>query len=598
MVRFFSFFAALLLPLPLPADTTSVSSPARTIIRSIALNGNDALTQRELLDVMILKPTSSFSSAQLQQDLERIAAEYHEHGYFFARVRLDTLVFTSDSSFVDLVLSITEQQQARVGMLHVDGNTAFATEDILRQFDTKPDNVFHPSILERDIENLLRRYERTGYPFAQVRISTIRFGEEDAVEAMTNRHGTPEGALTITLHVDEGVFVQINEILVEGNKETETNVIVRETRLRPGEPYNEDKVRTIPQRLRRLNIFSSVNEAELYVGSRGGGLLIKVQEGPTNTFDGVAGYVPGISGEQGFFTGLVNVGMRNLFGTARKLNVRWQREDRLSQELALRYVEPWVLDFPVNLSGSFFQRQQDTTYVRRMIELKGDFMLTEHLTLGALYSHENVIPSSGVRFPSNSSTITTGVEVQYDSRDDIFSPTSGILYRSDYRIGRKKIFGLPDTSTLERTITVQKLGLDFEWFVETFPRQVTMLGLRGRELRSGNIEIGDLYRFGGANTMRGYRENQFAGSRVVWSNAEYRLLLARRSFVFGFFDSGYYFRPTDESLGMTSAQGFKYGYGVGIRLETALGNIGVSFALGEGDSFSQGKIHLGLINEF
>jgi len=33
-------------------------------------------------------------------------------------------------------------------------------------------------------------------------------------------------------------------------------------------------------------------------------------------------------------------------------------------------------------------------------------------------------------------------------------------------------------------------------------------------------------------------------------------------------------------------------------VETGLGNMGVSFALGQGNSFGQGKIHFGLINEF
>lgn len=536
---------------------------------------------------MVLKPSSQLSFSQLKQDLDRIISLYHENGYYFAGVHIDSLVFSSDSSIVDIVFVVDEAHQTRLGIIQIEGNTVLTTDEIFKQFDTKSGDVFYPARLERDIDNLLRRYEKIGYPFAQAKVVRIVPGQD-----------TLNVNLTIEIQIDEGMLVHINEILVEGNKDTKAHVVERETRFRLGEPYNDDKVRTIPQRLNRLNIFSSVSDPELYVNSQGGGLLIRVQEGPTNTFDGVAGYVPGFAGESGFFTGLVNVGMRNLFGTGRKLNVRWQREDRFSQELALRYVEPWVFDYPVNLGGAFFQRQQDTTYVRRMIELKADLMVTDNLTIGALYNHENVIPSSSASFLFNSSTITTGAEVQYDSRDDIFSPMGGVLYRSDYRIGRKKIFGLPDTSSVQTRVTVQKISLDFEWFIETLSRQVVMLSLHGRELQSGHIELSDLYRFGGTNTMRGYRENQFLGSRVVWSNAEYRFFLARRSFFFGFFDTGYYFRPGDDLRGVPSAQGVKYGYGVGIRLETGLGNIGVSFALGEGDSFSQGKIHFGLINEF
>ena len=107
-----------------------------------------------------------------------------------------------------------------------------------------------------------------------------------------------------------------------------------------------------------------------------------------------------------------------------------------------------------------------------------------------------------------------------------------------------------------------------------------------------------MYRFGGMRTLRGYRESQFLGSRVAWSNTEYRFILARRSFFYVFVDGGYYLRPADDVRGIARTDAFKYGYGLGLQLETGLGNLGVSFALGQGDSFSNGKIHFGLINEF
>ncbi|MGE5812464.1 MAG: BamA/TamA family outer membrane protein, partial [Ignavibacteria bacterium] len=75
-------------------------------------------------------------------------------------------------------------------------------------------------------------------------------------------------------------------------------------------------------------------------------------------------------------------------------------------------------------------------------------------------------------------------------------------------------------------------------------------------------------------------------------------LLSRRTFGFVFFDTGYYYRPEDPSRNVSKSEGFKIGYGLGLNLETSLGVLGVSFALAKGDSFSDGKIHFGIINEF
>jgi outer membrane protein insertion porin family len=40
------------------------------------------------------------------------------------------------------------------------------------------------------------------------------------------------------------------------------------------------------------------------------------------------------------------------------------------------------------------------------------------------------------------------------------------------------------------------------------------------------------------------------------------------------------------------------GYGAGLSIETGIGVLGVSYALGQGDAFSDGKIHFGILNEF
>ena len=125
-----------------------------------------------------------------------------------------------------------------------------------------------------------------------------------------------------------------------------------------------------------------------------------------------------------------------------------------------------------------------------------------------------------------------------------------------------------------------------------------MLGVHGREMRGSFFEISDLYKLGGTNTLRGYRENQFLGNRLLWSNLEYRFLLAKRTFTFLFFDSGYYLRNADMNNNIPEASAIKLGYGLGLNIETSLGVLSVSYALAKGDSFSDGKIHFGLINEF
>ncbi len=546
---------------------------------------------------MSLKPLEPFTQEQLRSDLKVIASQYHQAGYYFAVID-PSLRYTSDSSSVSVALNVKEGSKVTIGSLSINGIKMFTREEVLARFETRVGDVLDERVIEQDIDQLLSLYEVRGYPFAKVRVENIRLGENGE-------------SLEVAIRIEEGAIIRISEVRIEGNTTTKESVVIRQARINLGEPYDHEKVAAVRQRLLRLKIFSSVSEPELYIRGERAGLLIKVKEGNANTFDGILGYIPASgSSQEGFLTGLVKVSMRNLFGTARKLRVRWQREDRSTQELGVQYYEPWVLNLPVNLGLGFAQRQQDSTYVKRRLEFNASLPLSENLSVGANLNRESVIPSTERVTPSpllKSNTTSVGVDLEYETRDDAVSPRRGLYYRTDYQIGTKDISKPANASSdIDEQVTIQQLRVDVLYYVPTFFRQVLALSFHGRELRGDPIDESDLFRFGGTNSLRGYRENQFLGSRLVWSNIEYRFLLGRRSFFYGFFDGGYYFRPQISQASMggaalqvrESAQEFKYGVGVGLLFETRLGLIGLSFALGEGDTFSTGKVHIGLINEF
>ena len=171
---------------------------------------------------------------------------------------------------------------------------------------------------------------------------------------------------------------------------------------------------------------------------------------------------------------------------------------------------------------------------------------------------------------------------------------SGLFCRTMYQIGTKKIFSYISPN---QTTSVQSVMIDAEMYKGIVGNQVAAFGVHGRQILGSQLQISDYFRFGGATTLRGYTENQFIGSRVAWTNAEYRFLLERHSYFFALFDMGFVYLPGN-STNTSSTQLFRYGYGIGIRVDSPLGNIGVTTAFGKGDSFRQGKLHISLVNSF
>lgn len=571
-----------------------ITSPAVSqTIETIDIKGNSEFSKSDYLGWIRINPGMDYFPGISDSIKNRIGRELQNRGYFnYSFQSIDTAL-SPDSQQVNIVVAVNEGKPANISRISVYGLSSADSVIVLPRLQFLEGEVFNKIQIENAFSEIMDDYENSGFPFASIIIQSI------VVE-----HDANNTYMDIYLIFDKGKKSTIDKIEIIGNNKTADRVVLRAARLFPPVTYSQDRIDNIPKRLNRLRFFQPVNQPVFYFDAQNRGVLqITVEEKQTNNFDGIVGYVPGDEESAGYFTGFVNINMRNLFGTGRALGLKWNKEELNSQELEIKYLEPWIFNYPFNIEAGFFQRKQDTTYVQRMFESSIQFLATEDISASFLFSTESIIPTENddnVFTVYNSSIITTGGQVEVDNRDDFYSPTEGVYFSTVYKYSSKSING-PGEFVTPETITetsLQRFELDFLYFIEPFTRQIIYTGIHGRELRGNLFEISDLYRLGGTNTLRGYKENQFLGNRIFWSNTEYRYLLTRRTFAFIFFDTGYYLRNAEPERRITELSSFKYGYGLGLNLETGLGVLGVSFALGEGDSFSQGKIHFGIINEF
>ncbi len=518
-----------------------------------------------------------------------------DRGYLHPSFDSLKLSFPNDSSKALLLISLNEGKPTFIRAVEIDSLRSADSSEVADRFNFLEGEVFNKFEIERQISETLKYYEEKSFPFAAVKIKSVFL---DTVKADDVYYAD------LLLELNYGVKSKIDSIEVVGNENTEDYVIIRAARIKKGEPYSQKEIDEIPKRLNRLRFFEPVQAPNFYFNNKDVGILqIKVKEKRTNNFDGIIGYVPAASDqESGYVTGFVNVSLRNLFGTGRELAFKWEQLDKYSQTLQLKYLEPWLFGYPFNIGFGLYQRKQDTTYVQRKFEGEIAYLATEELSASVTFGAVSTIPTvdeNNISTINNSSTYSIGGNILYDSRDDIYAPSEGIYFLTKYSFNSKKINGVfsPD-SPYQPEQTFQKIEADFGFFIEPFSRNVIASKIHAREMRGDNFEASDLYRLGGNNTLRGYREDQFLGNRILWMNLEYRFALAKRTYIFAFFDTGYFLRDANEILQMPQTSSWKYGYGFGINLETGIGVLGVSYAIGEDDTISNGKIHFGLLGGF
>jgi len=571
------------------------SSSFSQSIKNIIVEGNSAFTETQILQWAQVNNSLYIYPGIIDSIKNRLAINFSNRGYLnsnFEGIQIEPL---SDTAFVTLTINFTEGEVTYVNNIFIEREDS-SLIDFDSYFDFMKEQIFNKYSLEESINEALTFAENNSYPFIKIIIEGIFFYDDSS---------SGEHLADIHLLINNGKKSSIDKIEVKGNTSTKDYVITRELRIEQGEEYSHSMVEELPNRLNRLRFFEPVATPQFLINEKKEGvILIEVKEKQTNNFDGIIGYIPAAKeGEKGYVTGLVNVSLRNLFGTGRAAAFHWQQFNRFSQDVEIKYLEPWLLGYPFNINGALYQRKQDTTYVQRKLEGSLEYLATEDISAAVLIGTESITPSQNANNYTrifNSSILTTGVNLKIDTRDDPYAPKGGVLFINSYSLSRKKLIGPLEfiTPGLETNINLQRFTFSFWGFYELFANQVIAIGLTGKELRGTFFEESDLFRLGGNNSLRGYREEQFLGSRVAWSNLEYRFLLSRRSFAFAFFDTGYYLRNEDAERSILKSEGFNTGYGIGLSIETGLGVLAVSFALAKGDSFSDGKIHFGIINEF
>lgn len=295
-------------------------------------------------------------------------------------------------------------------------------------------------------------------------------------------------------------------------------------------------------------------------------------------------------------TGLVNLQFKNLLGTGRRMAVRWYQERQGRHEVDLGYREPWLFGSQIAAGLEFHQRRQDSLYVRfrYAAEVRGD--LNEEMSIGAHISRTTTTPHEGygARVMSGSAQTLTGLSFLYDTRDHPTTTRSGSFYATEYSTGRKTVGGVGN-STGHPT---QRVRFDIGFYLSPSRMQTGVIEAHWSEVRSGSIDAADLSRLGGASDLRGYREGEFLGSRLAWGTIEYRFFLAELSYVGMFVDAGSIHRPDISSIGLAASDLFRAGTGMTLRVDTPVGLIGVSIAVGKGDGFGDAKLHVRIQNEF
>jgi outer membrane protein insertion porin family len=470
-----------------------------------------------------------------------------------------------------------EGAEMTIGEVEWEGCDLFSSEDLDELCPGLREGAeFSKKGIEDSFDGLLRRYGELGY--ADCRVSPRGFA------------ANPDATVDLTVEIVEGPRYTIEAVAVKGGR-TRGSTAGKIAGIEPGDPFDPWKLENARARLVSSGLFSRVETLSVRKGSADSLVVVEAEldEAPCSSVSGLLGY----SGREGGAIGFVDLSLGNILGTARSGAFHWEGSGHGLSSYEARYREPWLGGLPLSLEVGMDHVAQDTTYSTTGISggVRLDMGRGLSLSLGGVKERTAVAGErEGEGMRRSRVAVRAGAEI--DARDKVFDPRGG------FRVSISGDWGSrTDTHTAVReseSWRVARVNVNAELHRRLHGRHGLYARAEWRRIATDEevLPFDQMLRFGGASSLRGYREDQFRAEETGLIQLEHRISLGDGgSRMFLFSDLGIL-------RGRSAPEGILVGYGLGIRAAGPGGVVGLDYGLGKGDSWSEGKVHVRLTRTF
>lgn len=499
-----------------------------------------------------------------------------------------------------------------VKTVQFEGNTVYSNEMLVNYLNVQPNTVLNTVQVGERIQGINAAYNRDGYILARVNDLAV---DENGV---------------LHISITEGI---VEDIIPHGNKKTKDYVILREFNQKKGQPFNKFLVRRSVEKVYNLGYFDDVN-VRLLEGSTPDKVVLEIDvlEHKTGTITLGAGY----SDSDGF-VGIVEVGEDNLRGTGDKIKVHWEFGGTAGyRNYSVSYLRPWIDDKGTSLGLTIFDREDTYTdynsdgediseYVktqkgisislgRQTGEYTRDYLTLETRKDGWKFDEDE---NSGYNYAAGPGTGTpeerarfSGYSWNNEEHDfagekyikNNFGRTNSITWQKVYD-SRDNIYDPKRGQRLSGTVqwAGHGLGGDFDYYKFTGEyrsyKQIgkdQVIAFRGRiGWAQGDVPYSALYTLGGADTLRGFEDDQFRGKKMYNATLEYRVPLFKKVTGVLFTDMGDAWDAPHVTW-YDDDKSFNISVGAGVRITTPIGPIRLDYGVSKDDK----KFHFSFGGQF
>lgn len=409
-------------------------------VRSIVFNNNAAFDDDDLasaFDETVADTwwrfwsSANFNKEDYTEDKKLLKTFYQKNGYRDFDVLSDSVNFSDDKKFVDIIVDVFEGPQYKLRNLDWIGNTVYPDAVLTERLGFKKGDIYDYELFT---QNMFGNQAQTDVASLYLDNGYLTFRQEP----IEKKVGVD--SIDVEVKVTENSQFKIGKVEITGNDRTKDKVIRRELYTVPGDYFRRSNIFRSIQQLANLNYFNVEQLYQKGVDYRPANdslvnLIYNVEEKSSDFINASVGY----SGSWGF-SGSMGVTLTNFsitepfqLGGGQILNFNWQfGVGNFYRTLTLGFTEPWFMDTPTSLGFDIFDTRQQYIYdlrqsgitlrVGRRLRWPDDRFYIQGLLK---FQYNDVIDGRSYYAEGLSRQYTLGVNLSRNDIDNPIFPSTG-----------------------------------------------------------------------------------------------------------------------------------------------------------------------------
>ena len=464
-------------------------------------NKNEVIVLKKIK--YLKKHTDSIS---LNQEIDKVSKHLRNIGYFTNKIQKIVKVAQQSTVYFQLY------QKTEFVIIRLDSISKiyFETNKVKNNTISIPISKLQSTILK-----ISNNFDKEGKSFSKINLKNFSIKND---------------TLFTELDIHQSKTRIINQVSIKGYANFPKPFIKNFFNVEDNTIFNQEKIKSISDASKSLPFITEIKPPEVLFTKDSTLLYLYFKKKQNNSFDGIVNFASKENGEI-LLNGNIDLKLNNILNTGEKFELFWNSIAEERQEFKISSEIPYLFNSKITPQISFSIYKQDSTFINTKFDSKLFYNLHPKLKLGFVYNSET---SKNLQANNNNlktfSNYFLGFQLRYT------------IPKNDYFFNNKFHFEI--NPTFGKRTTDQNSSNQFK--IEASSTYLWNLSLKNNvyiktataHLSSDSLIDNELFRIGGANSIRGFNEQSIFTNSYLYFNFEYRYSTSAKSYLYTITDFG------------------------------------------------------------